>query len=71
MTDLQCDWSTRTVPELPTILVVPNVRPSQDSIVNHKDNHGEDHCVQAHHHECYSLRKRSKKHLSVTKSNHT
>ena len=52
LTDLQYNWLTRTVPKLATILVVPNVRPSQDRVIHHDGDCGDDHCVQAPRHEC-------------------
>eukprot|EP00965_Chrysotila_dentata_P227100 6195791-Pleurochrysis_carterae.AAC.2 len=32
MADCQYDWSTKTVPKLPTMLITPNMRPSEESI---------------------------------------
>ena len=42
---------TRTVPKLPTILVVPNVRPSQDKVVHRYGDRRGDHRAQAPCHE--------------------
>ena len=51
LADLQCNWLMRTVLKLPTILVVPNVRPLQDRVVYCNGDRGDTHCVQAPRHE--------------------
>jgi len=33
MADCQYDWSQKTVPKLPTMLMMPNLRPSSEIMV--------------------------------------
>ena len=36
MADCQYDWSTKTVPKLPTVLITPNMKPLYDIIVRYE-----------------------------------